>query len=136
MAYIGGDIIEVVGTHPTEGTVRLEAKANEAFTLDKGGIRNDDSADGVTGAGTVILKKSMVRASLEGPVAVNMPGDEEVSKLNAFAASAQPAVWTLTSISGAIYKMDGWPVGDLNIDTNTSSLKLKIAGGGYLEQIA
>jgi hypothetical protein len=136
MAYIGGDILEATCLHPTLGTFRFEAKANEAFTLDKGGIRNDDSADGITGAGTMIVKKTNTRWSLEGPVAVDMLGDIEMSGLNDLAASTDPGVWTLTSISGAIYKGTGIPVGDLNIDTNTSQLKLKVAGGGKLEQIA
>lgn len=136
MAFLGGDIIELVCTHPTLGTFRYEAKANEAFTLDKGGIRNDDSADGVTGAGSVILKKSRVRWSVEGPVAVDMLGDQEMSNTNALAESVDPGVWLLTSISGAIYQGIGWPVGDVNIDTNTAQMKLKVAGGGNLDQIA
>ena len=136
MAFIGGDITEAVCVHPTLGTFRFESKANEAFTLDKGGIRNDDSADGVTGAGNLILKKSNVRWSLEGPVAIDMLGDTEMSGLNALAADPEPGVWTLSSISGAVYKGTGVPVGDLQPDTNTSQLKLKVAGGGNLEQIA
>lgn len=136
MGFIGGDITEASCKHPTLGDYRFEAKSNEAFTLDKGGIRNDDSADGVTGAGNVILKKTRVRWSVEGPLAVDLLNDVEISGLNDLAESADPGVWTFTQIGGAVFTGLGWPVGDLSADTNTSQLKLKVAGGGKLQEIA
>ena len=134
--YIGGDITDAVCSHPTLGDFRFSAKAGEAFNCDKGGIRNDDSSDGVTGNGQLIVKKTMVRWSLEGNVAVDMKSDLEQSSLNALAASGDPGIWILSSLSGAVWKGTGVPVGDLIIDTNTAQLKLKVAGGGILESIA
>ena len=135
MAYIAGDVVELVCNHPTLGIYRYQAKAGESFTIDKGGIRNDDSADGITGGGQVILKKNMVRSSVEGPVAVDMLGDMELSGTNDLAASADPGTWVMSCASGAVYRMLGWPVGDLQSDTNTAQMKLKVAGSN-LEQIA
>lgn len=133
--YIGGDILEAVCSHPELGDFRFAAKANEAFTLNKGGLRNNDDANGITGSGQAIWQINRQRWSLEGPIAVDMVSDNEMGGLDALAASAIEGIWTLTSISGAIYKGSGKPVGDLNVDSNTAQQTLKIAGSGQLELI-
>lgn len=133
--YIGGDILEAVCSHPTLGDFRFQAKANESFTLDPGGIRNNDDANGVTGAGTLISQKNRVRWSLEGPVAVDFISGNELLRLPELAESATPGVWTITHISGAIYKGTGEIVGDLQPDTNTAQMTLKVSGGGKLEKL-
>lgn len=136
MGYIGGDIIEVVISHPTLGDFRFSPKANEAFTYDPGGIRNNDDKNGVTGNGQMISQKNRVRWSIEGPVAVDLISDNELSALPALAASPDASVVTTTHISGDIRKGTGEYVGDIEVDTNTAQLKMKLSGGGELEKIA
>lgn len=136
MAFIGGDILEATCSHPTLGDFRFQAKANEAFTLDRGGFRTNDDANSVTGGGKNIKQLNRVRWSLDGPVAVDFLSDIELAGLSALAGDPQDGVWTLTHISGAIYKGTGSPVGDLQPDTNTGQMKLKVAGGGDLELIS
>lgn len=134
--YTGGDIIEAVCSHPTLGDFRFAAKANEAYTLDKGGIRNNDDANSITGSGISIWQMNRVRWSWEGPVAVDFASDNELGRLNDLASSPIESVWTLTHISGAIWKGKGKPVGDLQPDTNTAQMTLKIAGSGLLEKVS
>lgn len=133
--YTGGDILEAVCNHPVLGSFRFQAKANEAFTLDKGGIRNADDTNSITGSGQAIYQKNRARWSLEGQVAVDFLSDNEMAGLSALAASPIEGIWTLSHISGAIYKGSGMPVGDLNPDTNTAQIKLKVAGSNQLQKI-
>lgn len=134
--YIGGDIIEATCSHPTLGDFRFSPKANESFTLDPGGIRNNDDSSSVTGDGKMILQKNRILWSLEGPVAVDMLSGNEIEGIPNLMESAEEGVWTLTHISGAIYKGTGVPVGDFNVDTNAANSTLKVAGGGKLEKIS
>ncbi len=136
MAFLGGDIIEVLISHPTLGDFRFSPKANEAFTYDPGGIRNNDDASGVTGNGQVITQKNRVRWFVEGPVAVDLVSDNELANLPALAASPAQSVVTTTHISGDIRKGTGEYVGEIQVDTNTAQLKMKLSGGGTLEKIA
>jgi hypothetical protein len=134
--FLGGDIIEVVADHPTLGTFRFSPKANEAFTYDPGGLRNNDDANGVTGNGQMITQKNRVRCFVEGPIAVDFISDNELSALPALAASPEPCVVTTTHISGDIRRGLMEYVGDIAADTNTAQLKIKFSGGGTLEKIA
>jgi hypothetical protein len=136
MGFLGGDIIEVVISHPTLGDFRFSPKANEAFTYDPGGIRNNDDASGVTGNGQVITQKNRVRWFIEGPVAVDLVSDNELANLPALAADPAQSVITATHISGDIRKGNGEYVGEIQVDTNTAQLKMKVSGGGSLEKIA
>ena len=43
--YVGGDIEEIVCKHATLGEFRFQAKSNESFTLDPGGLRSNDDAN-------------------------------------------------------------------------------------------
>lgn len=133
--YIGGDVIEAVCLHPTLGTYRFAAKANETFTLNKGGLRNNDDANSITGSGQSIWQINRQRWSLEGPIAVDMQADTEMKGLDELAASPDEGTWTLTHVSGAVYVGKGKPVGDLNVDSNTAQQTLKIAGSGQLQKI-
>ena len=135
MNFIGGDITEVVCSHPTLGDFRFFPKANESFTLDPGGIRNNDDSSSVTGDGSMIVQKNRTLWSLEGPVAVNLLSAQEVENVPKLMESSESGVWTITHISGAIYKGTGLPVGDFNVDTNAANSTLKVAGGGRLEKI-
>lgn len=133
--YIGGDVIEVVCSHPTLGDFRFQAKSGEAFKLDPGGVRNNDDAGGVTGSGELILSKSRVRWVIDGPIAVDFMSGNELENLPALAESSEQGIWTLTHISGLIQKGKGVYVGDIEADTNTGQLNLKASGGGKLEKI-
>lgn len=135
MNYIGGDITEVTCSHPTLGDFRFSPKAGESFTLDPGGIRNADDANNVTGDGSMIVQKNRVLWSLEGPVAVDLLSETELANVPKLMESAEAGTWTITHISGAIYKGTGFPVGDFNVDTNNVNSTLKISGGGKLEKI-
>jgi|GEM_PF-978965 len=133
--YVGGDIIEVVCSHPTLGDFRFAAKAGESFTLDKGGIRNDDDSSNVTGDGTMIQKKNRMLWSVEGPIAVDYQADTEFDAITKLAESPELGTWTITHISGTIWKGLGIPVGDFQSDTGTAQSTLKVSGSGKLEKI-
>lgn len=134
--FIGGDIVEAVCSHPTLGDFRFQAKSNESFTLDPGGIRTNDDANSVTGGGEMIQQMNRVLWSLEGPIAVDMISSNEMENLPKLAEIPELGTWTLTHISGSIFKGKGKPVGDLQIDTNSAQMTLKVAGGGKLEKIS
>lgn len=134
--YIGGDILELVCKHPTLGEFRFQAKSNESFTLDPGGLRSNDDANAITGSGDIIDQINRVRWSLEGAVAVDPISGNEIENLPKLAESSELGTWTITHISGTIWKGLGKVVGDLNADTNTAQLTLKVAGSGRLEKIS
>lgn len=134
--FIAGDITEAVCDHPTLGNFRFQAKANESFTFDKGGVRTNDDSSSVTGSGEMIQQMNRVLWSIEGPVAVDMISENETQGLPDLAASPELGDWTFTHISGTIYRGKGKPVGDLNWDSNTAQATLKVAGSGTLEKIS
>lgn len=133
--YISGDILEVVVKHPVLGEFRFQAKANESFTYDPGGFRSNDDANQITGGGVMIDQINRVRWSVEGPVAVDLLSENELLNLPKLAESPILGTWTFTHISGVISKGLGKPVGDLNVDTNTAQLTLKVSGSGKLEKL-
>lgn len=132
--FIGGDILEIVVQH-TLGEFRYQAKSNESFTLDPGGVRTNDDAGQITGSGTAILQKNRVRWSLEGPIAVDPISNNEFDSLAKLAEHSEQGVWTITHISGTIYRGTGTVVGDLAVDTNSAQMTLKVSGSGKLEKI-
>lgn len=134
--YIGGDIVEITCKHPTLGEFRFQTKSNESFSLDPGGHRSNDDANSITGGGEMIDQINRVRWSLEGPVAVDPISGNEINNLPLLAESAKLATWTITHVSGAIWKGLGKVVGDLVADSNTAQLPLKVAGSGKLEKIS
>lgn len=133
--YLGGDITEISCSHPTLGDFRFATKADESYSIDFGGFRNDDDASNVSGAGALISKKNRVRWSLEGPILLDLQSGLETKGVNDLAESSEPGVWTITHISGAIWKGTGEVVGDLVGDTNTAQMPAKVSGGGKLEKI-
>lgn len=132
MRILGGDITEIVCKHPTLGTARFQAKSNESYTIDHGGIRNNDDANQITGSGVAIYQKNRVRWSFEGPTL--KPLDEEVT-LEALAESAEEGTWVVSHINGTTWQGKGMPVGDINTDTNNQQRTTKIAGGGKFEKV-
>ena len=134
--FAGGDVLEITYTHPTLGQGRLVCKAAEGGTMDRGGFGSNDDANSVTGSGEFIDQMNRKRWSYETPpVAWDMMGADELGKLQDLQESPLAADWTIEHISGAIYGGKGKPVGDLNADTNTALITVKLSGGGKLEKI-
>jgi len=133
--YLGGDITEISCSHPTLGDFRFATKSDESYSIDFGGFRNDDDSKNITGGGKIITKKNRVRWSFEGPLLVDMKNKAETKSVPALAESSEPAIWTITHVSGAIWKGEGEVVGDLVVDTNTAQMPCKVSGGGRLEEI-
>jgi len=134
--YVGGDIIEITCNHPSLGEFRFQAKSNESFTLDPGGLRSNDDANMVTGAGSMIDQVNRVRWSMEGPIAVDDESGNEFDGLSSLAESSDLGTWTITHVSGVIWTGLGKVVGDLATDTNTAQMTLKVAGSGKLQKIS
>jgi hypothetical protein len=132
--FVFGDCTEIVVNHGSK-TYRFFPKANESFTIDKGGIRGNDDANQVTSNGQMMSQLNRARWSIEGPIAVDQISDAELSSLNVMAASPSLGTWQFSMISGAIYQGVGRPVGDLNTDSNSGMMTLKVAGGGQLLKI-
>ncbi len=133
--YTGGDILEIVCQHPSLGEFRFAAKSNEDFTIDEGGIRVNDDANQITGGGEAIYQKNRVRWMIEGSVAVDFKIGQTQNSLNQLCESEEEATWTITHITGTIWKGKGYPVGDLQPSTNTAQMTLKVSGGGKLERL-
>lgn len=135
MAYIGGDITEITCSHPDLGDYRFSPKSNESFKFDTGGLRNNDDKNSITADGVLIVQKNRVVWSLEGAIAVDLTTEYEKLAIDALMESPVLGTWTVTHVSGAIYKGDGIPVGDFEIDTNAASTGIKIHGSGKMEKI-
>ncbi len=101
---VSGDIREITCNHPTLPQGVFKAKAGEDSTYDLGGIRGDDSSDGVTGSGVTIRKLNNNRWFFEVPFAMDMNVDEDQEKLNDFAANPLEGTWTFTHANGTVYK--------------------------------
>lgn len=132
--YLGGDILEIVCQH-TLGEFRFATKSNEDFNIDEGGIRVNDDTNQITGNGQAIWQKNRVRWMVEGPIAIDFKAGTEQNTLNKLAEHPDEGTWTITHISGTIWKGKGKPVGDLQPSTNTAQMTLKISGGGKLERL-
>lgn len=136
MAFVGGDITEITYNHPVIGSGTIFCKANEDGTLDPGGFRSNDDANSITGDGRIIDQLNRVRGSFETPpVAWDMTDRDELQKLADMTESPVLADWTIANISGAIWGGKGKPVGDIQGNTNTALISLKIAFEGRLTKI-
>lgn len=132
--FVFGDVQEIVCNHDGN-TYRFSPKANETFNIDFGGIRVNDDANQVTSNGQIMRQLNNTRWALDGPIAVDSISASEQLSLNLMSASPSLGTWQISLISGAIYKGQGSPVGDLQYDSNAGTLALKIAGSGVLEKI-
>ena len=135
MSAVGGDIISASYNHPTLGSGTIWPKAGEDSTLDLGGFRSDDSEDGIDGSGNMIDKLSRKRWGAEMVAAWDNNNRLELEAVVALAASPVPAVWTVSHVSGAVYKGSGKPVGDLKGSMGEATFPLKLAGGGIMKKI-
>jgi len=124
-----GDMLEI--TCVTQGrTYRFNPKANESFTVDTGGLRNNDDANQVTSNGILMVQKNFYRGMIEGPIANELGTDIDLKTL---AASVLPQTWTFVHISGQIFKSIGGGVivGDIQPDKNAGTINLKVAAAEY-----
>lgn len=135
MGAIGGDITEVSWNHPTLGTGTIFPKANEDSTLDLGGFTSDDSEDMIDGSGEMIDKLTRKRWGAEMTVAWDNNVRQDLEKIQALQESPVKATFTISHISGAVYKGTGKPVGDNKGNANNATFPLKLAGGGKLKKI-
>lgn len=133
--YIGGDIVEITCNHPTLGSFNFSTKSGESYTLDPGGNRSNDDEAGVAGDGTMIDQINKKRWSFEGPIMADFISGNEIDNLPKLAGSAEQSTWTITHISGKVWRGKGKFVGDVQADTNTAQIASKIAGGGVLESL-
>lgn len=133
--FVFGDCTEVTCQHPL-GRFSYFPKANESFTIDKGGIRNNDDANQITSNGQLMIQKNRARWSVEGPIAFDQISDEQMTSLNTICESSISGTWTFSFLSGGIYSGNGIVVGDLQADTNAGTMTLKVAGGGILKKIS
>lgn len=134
MAASGGVITEITWNHPTLGTGAIYAKGSEDSTYDLGGIRSNDDANMIDGAGNAIWSSNPVRPSFEVKVAWDWDADT-LGVLVAMAGSSAEGTWTFTNINGYIYKLVGKPVGDVQGNANESTIQLKIQGSGVMQII-
>lgn len=124
-----GDMLEITCQEAGQ-TYRFNPKANESFTVDTGGIRNNDDANQATSNGILMVQKNFFRGSIEGPIANELGTDVDLKKL---AASVLPQTWTFVHISGQIFKSVGGGVivGDIQADKNAGTFNLKVAAAQF-----
>jgi len=133
--FTGGDILEISYKHPTLGAGTWFPKSSEDGTNDPGGYRSNDDANMITGDGQIINQINRVRWSFEGVVAWDMATANELDQARKLAGSPVDADFTITHITGVVWGGKGRPVGDINGNTNTAQMSIKLAGGGLLTKI-
>lgn len=136
MSYSAGDILEISYKHPTLGSGTWYPKSNEDGTNDPGGYRSNDDANMVAGNGQMIDQINRVRWSFEGVVAWDMSVNDELDQARKLSGSPVLADWTITHINGTVWGGKGKPVGDIQGNTNTGQMSVKLSGGGTLTKIS
>lgn len=133
--FVFGDVQEITCKHDGN-TYRFYPKANESFTIDKGGIRTNDDANQTTSDGQMLRQLNRVRWMVEGPIAVDTISDNEMKALNAMSSSPISGIWSFALISGAVFSGTGSPVGDHQLDSNAGTLTLKVSGNRELQKVS
>ena len=136
MAAIAGDIIEVRYAHPTLGSGVFYPKSGEGSTFDYGGFRRADDAQMMDGSGAAIKQFNRTMPFFEVTVANDDNTREDLSRATALAGSPVDATWTIAHFSGAIYQLQGSPVGDLQGELNDGTFTLKVSGSNQAIKIA
>lgn len=131
MPVLGGDITEVTWNHPTLGSGQFFPKANEGNTMDLGSFRNNDDDSQIDGSGELILQKNRKRGFFEILCADDMRTREDSLKAVELSDSEELAEWTITHISGAVFKGTGAIVGDVQTDLNAATFSMKIASAKF-----
>lgn len=126
-----GDMLEITCNHLGKD-YRFEPKANEGFTIDTGGIRNNDDASQLTSSGTLMVQKNRFRGMIEGPISLEL---NTLSDLKNLAKSPVNGNWTFVTLSGKVYKSlgGGVIVGDIQVDNNAGTITLKVAAKEFEE---
>jgi hypothetical protein len=135
MAYIGGQLTEITWSHPTLGTGTISPKSSEDSTLDTGGIRSDDETNGIAGDGSAIRKMNIARWSVDTMVANDSNVGKQLEKLSALAGNPAEATFRFTHINGSVYSGSGFPVGDVQANMGSATIKIKFAGSNTLKKI-
>ncbi len=135
MSFSGGDILEMSYKHPIIGSGTWFFKSTEDGTIDLGGYRSTDDVNMVTGDGQMIDQMNRVRWSFEGVVAWDMATSNELDQARKLASSPVMSDWTITLMNGTVWGGKGKPVGDIQGNTNSPQMSVKISGGGLLTKI-
>jgi hypothetical protein len=134
--FTGGDLLEISYKHLTLGEGTWFPKSTEDGTVDPGGYRSNDDANMITGDGQMIDQMNRIRWSFEGVVGWDMATNDELNQARSLASSPILADWTITHINGTVWAGKGKPVGDIQGNTNTAQMSVKISGGGQLTKIS
>jgi hypothetical protein len=126
----GGDILEITFNHPTAGSGTILPKADEDSTWSLGGFKIDDDDNAIDGGGNPIIKMTRKRWSLETVVAWEKTPVDNLQQQEDIASSGVPAQYTIQFATGVIYRANGFPVGDIEGNGNSSTFGLKLSGGG------
>lgn len=132
----GGDITELTFNHETLGTGVLFIKSDEDGELDFGGYRSSDEEKSLDTGSNMIDVMTLSRWAASCVVASDLTNPDHMAKLVLLASNPLLATWTITHISGAVYRGKGKPVGDLKQATKAGTIQLKISGGSQLKQVA
>lgn len=135
MSIVGGDVKEVTYSHPEIGSGSIFVKSDEDSELDLGGYKSVDEEKSIDSGGNMIDIMTLSRWSATFVVAGDLMVRKELEKLSSLMRSTVPAVWTITHVSGAIYRGIGKPVGDLKQVLKASTIQLKVAGGGEASSV-
>lgn len=132
---VGGDITEITFNHPTLGSGVLFVKSDEDSELDLGGYRSADEEKGIATNGDMIDTMTLSRWMASATLASDLTDANHLKKVTDMASHPLPASWSVSHISGAVYRGNGKPVGDVKQAVKGSTLPLKISGGGKMEKI-
>lgn len=136
MAFVGGNITELIIDHEDVGTVVLKIKASEDNTYDLGGIRGNDDQSMITGSGESIRSLNQSQWRVKVTVAWDMNTALEMQKIIQLAGSTKEGTCTVSHINNSTYRGQGSPVGALEANVNNATFSLTIGGGGTLSKLA
>jgi len=136
MAKGGGDILEVSYKHPTLGQGVLAVKSDEDSELDLGGFRTADDEKSIASNGEDIPVMTRSRWSATFVMAPDFTTAADQQAVTDMAGNAVPAEWTITHITGAIYRGTGRPVGDVKAAFKAGTIQLKISGGSIAKLVS
>jgi hypothetical protein len=78
----------------------------------------------------VVNKQTIMRDSFSA-TAAGSAGDLTLENLQSLGGAINAGVWTFTNINGTVYKLTGWPVGQISANGMDSKIPFKIAGKNF-----
>ena len=132
--FVAGDSTELIINHPVFGSRNLEIKAGSDFNYQRGGQQADDDSGNVTAQG-VAIKKINAILWMASMTVVTDGRDGLLDYLQDISSSEDDATITVTHLNGAVYSGDGYPVGDIELNTQSGEISLTVKGGGTFDQI-